>query len=99
MSEETRKAVNDTLEEREGIYGDFTSHAAITQTLKSVMQTSSGWGRLSADKRQSLEVISDKIGRILNGDPEYRDNWHDIAGYAILAEERCRCKQTAELPL
>lgn len=34
--------------------------------------------------------IADKIARILNGDPEYRDNWHDIAGYAKLAEDRCQ---------
>jgi len=31
-------------------------------------------------------MILHKIARILNGDPEYSDNWHDIAGYATLIE-------------
>ena len=31
-------------------------------------------------------MIANKIGRILNGDPNYPDSWHDIAGYATLIE-------------
>jgi hypothetical protein len=54
------------------------------------MRGCSGWGRLTPDKRQALTVIADKIARILNGDPEYKDNWHDIGGYAKLAEDRCK---------
>ncbi len=47
-----------------------------------------GFGcRLPTSKR--FEVIADKIARILNGDPNYKDNWHDIQGYAKLAEDRC----------
>lgn len=33
-----------------------------------------------------LEMIAHKIARILNGDPNYADNWHDIAGYATLID-------------
>jgi len=29
-----------------------------------------------------------KIGRILNGDPNWSDSWHDIAGYAQLVANR-----------
>jgi hypothetical protein len=32
-------------------------------------------------------MIQHKIARILNGDPTYTDNWHDIAGYATLVEQ------------
>ena len=28
--------------------------------------------------------------KILNGDPNYVDNWHDIIGYAKLIEDRLR---------
>ena len=35
-----------------------------------------------------LGTIADKIGRILSGDPNYADNWHDIQGYAKLVEDR-----------
>lgn len=82
-------AVEKTLAERGARYGDFTDHAIIAQNLQTIMRESDGWTRLTPDKRQALTVIADKIARILNGDPNYRDNWHDIQGYAKLAEERC----------
>lgn len=81
-----------TLAERGSRYGDFSTHAVIAQSLKDVMRGCESFALLSADKRQALEVIADKIARILNGDPEYRDNWHDIAGYAKLTEDRCLTK-------
>ena len=47
-----------------------------------------GWQRLSPDKKEALEMIRHKIVRILNGDPEFHDSWHDIVGYAKLAADR-----------
>ena len=88
--------VDTTLGERGGRYGDFTGHAEIAQALQTTMRGGAGvttqWARLSSDKKQALTVIADKIARILNpgADPEYRDNWHDLQGYAKLAEDRCR---------
>lgn len=83
------EAVNDTLQERGSRYGDFTDHARIAQQLQDVMRSHQfGWAGLDPVKRQALSVIADKIARILNGDPEYGDNWHDIQGYARLVEER-----------
>lgn len=78
-----------TLAERGARYGDFTEHAGIAQLLQDVLRETAGWSRLSPDKRQALTVIADKLARIVTGDPEYRDNWHDIQGYARLAEDRC----------
>jgi len=43
---------------------------------------------LDDTKKQALTVIADKIARILNGDHDYSENWHDIQGYARLVEER-----------
>jgi len=77
-----------TLQVRGTRYGDFTSNAQLTQDIKSVMWASDGWVKLNAVQAQALEVIADKIARILNGDPNYADNWHDIQGYAKLVEER-----------
>ncbi len=51
------------------------------------MRTREGWIRLSFSQREALEMIAHKIGRILNGDPDYADSWHDIAGYAKLVED------------
>jgi hypothetical protein len=33
-------------------------------------------------------MIMHKVARILNGDPNYADNWIDIAGYATLVADR-----------
>ena len=37
-------------------------------------------------------MIFHKIGRIINGDPDYADSWHDIAGYAQLVANRLNGK-------
>lgn len=79
--------IEDTLAERGSRYGDFKSHAAITQNLKRVMQSTPNWAQLSDDKKEALDMIAHKIGRILNGDPEYADSWHDIIGYTKLIED------------
>lgn len=81
--------IEDTLAERGRRYGDFAEHAELAQALSNILRRAHGWGRLTPVKRQALTVIMDKIARILSGDPEYRDNWHDIQGYAKLAEDRC----------
>lgn len=78
--------INATLAERGARYGDFATHAAIAMDLKRAMENSPGWPTTSDPHRQALHVIADKIARILNGDPNYADNWHDIAGYATLVE-------------
>jgi hypothetical protein len=33
-------------------------------------------------------MICHKIGRIVNGDPDYFDSWIDVAGYAQLVADR-----------
>jgi hypothetical protein len=35
-----------------------------------------------------MDMIMHKIGRIVNGDPDYADSWVDIAGYAKLVADR-----------
>ena len=80
--------VQTTLHERGARYGDFTDHARIAQKLQDSMRFHTNWGGLSDVQKQALTVIADKIARILAGDPDYPDNWHDIQGYARLVEER-----------
>lgn len=101
-------SIDNTLAERGARYGDFTDHALIAQELQTVMHTAQardasgafmpGWVRLSAVQKQALTVIADKIARILSGDPNYTDNWHDIQGYAKLAEDRCYADDGPQLP-
>ena len=76
------------LDERGKRYGKFAGHADVTQRIKAVMRNCAGeekwWKVISDSQREALEMIAHKIGRILNGDPNYRDSWDDIAGYATL---------------
>ncbi len=72
------------IAERGTRYGDFKDGAAIMQQLKDVMKAAPKWEALKPSQKEALEMIQHKIGRILNGDPDYDDNWKDIAGYATL---------------
>ena len=80
--------VNSTLNERVSRYGDFAENARVSQCLQYLCRSELGWERLNLTQREGLLAILQKIARILNGDPNYADNWHDIQGYARLVEER-----------
>lgn len=90
--------IDNTLNERNARYGAFDANAEITQHLKHVMRQHSGWGDLSLGQAEALEMIAHKIGRILNGDPNYIDSWHDIGGYAGLVERSLQRDQDAAEP-
>ena len=80
--------IENTLAERESRYGAFPSHARITQNIKDSMRDSRNWDKLAQDQKEALEMVAHKIGRILNGDPNYHDSWHDIIGYTKLVADR-----------
>lgn len=85
---EAAPSIDATLAERGSRYGEYAEHARITQAMKSAMADSPNWSGLAADQRETLEMIAHKIGRILNGDPDYHDSWHDIIGYTKLVADR-----------
>lgn len=90
--------IDQTLAERGSRYGEFDEHARITQNMKSVMADSLRWAELPDDMRECLEMVAHKVGRILNGDPQYIDSWTDIIGYTRLVEKRLIAEQsTAKL--
>ena len=79
--------IADTLAQRGNRYGSFPGHAKITQSIKRAMQDSPNWNGLTDQQREALEMVAHKIGRILNGDPNYHDSWHDIVGYTKLVAD------------
>ena len=82
--------ISETLEERGQRYGTFVGHAEVTQDLKRCMahHLAKRGKTLTDDQWEALEMIAHKIGRIINGDPDYADSWVDIAGYAKLVGDR-----------
>ena len=87
---EQKMTITQVLTERGNRYGKFTGHAEVTQMLKAVISTalSKRNKTLAPDQQEALDMICHKIGRIVNGDPDYADSWVDIAGYAQLVADR-----------
>lgn len=83
-------AVIDTLGARHVRYGTFMENSGTSQTLKALMRETPRWADLATDQKEALDQIASKIGRMLTGDHNYIDSWHDIAGYATLIEKRLR---------
>lgn len=80
--------IDQILKDRGSRYGEFCEHAFITQGIKAAMATGRNWDGIDDDMRECLEMVAHKIGRILNGDPDYIDSWTDIIGYTRLVEKR-----------
>ncbi len=84
--------VIDTLAERGSRYGEFKDQAVYAQGFAEIAAKSPNWPTMAPDQREGLSIIFNKIGRILNGDPDYSDSWHDIAGYATLVDKRLKAE-------
>ena len=90
----TLSEIDAILDARANQYGPFLSHAMITQMLKNTTNTylTQHNKLLMPDQQEALDMIFHKIGRIVNGDPDYADSWVDIAGYAMLVADRLKGK-------
>lgn len=84
----TLSEIDSVLAERGSRYGSFDEHARISQNLKAAMADSPNYATMAPDIREAFDMIVHKIARALNGDPEYTDNFVDIAGYAQLPLRR-----------
>lgn len=83
-------SVEKILEERGSRYGSFVGNAEVSQALIRVLafELHKRNKHMDADQYEALQMICHKIARIVNGDPDYADNWVDIAGYATLVANR-----------
>lgn len=80
---------NELLAERAKTHGDYSVHAEITQRLKDYLHARDKWQKLDPPQREAIDMILHKIGRIFAGNPNFKDHWDDIAGYAKLVADRC----------
>lgn len=91
-SEAGAPALEAILSERGSRYGRFQDNSRISQSLKNywrdelVKRIERGQEPLAAHHLEALDMIATKICRIFAGDPNYPDNWDDIAGYAQLGK-------------
>lgn len=82
--------VAETLQERGSQYGRFEDQALVEHRIKVALMSGPNWWLLAPDQRAALEMIAVKASRILTGNKDYADNWHDIAGYASLVDNRLK---------
>lgn len=74
--------VKETLKERGAAYGpNWNKYAEIRRALET---NDMKW---TNRQRYCLDMIAMKLSRLVAGDQNKADTWHDIAGYATLAEE------------
>ena len=77
--------VHQTLNQRQSQYGSFEDVAMITEQMVDVMRKGY-YENLAYNQKMALYMICSKMARIVNGDPNHKDSWHDIAGYATLID-------------
>lgn len=76
--------ISETLSTRESQYGQYKTVSQISQDIKKIMRQSPNYYTMPDYARESLDMIANKMARILNGNYYLNDSWHDIGGYAAL---------------
>ena len=89
--------IDETLQQRGSTYGSFEDNADTTQALKRIIQTHPNYNQLRSFQKEAIDMTFHKIARIINGDPNYIDSWHDIIGYVSLVEKILIEEQTEKL--
>ena len=77
-------SINKTLEQRGERYGKFKDVAATTYALQEILRNAKNHKHMTDDQVIALDMICNKMARIVNGDPNYIDNWRDVSGYSLL---------------
>lgn len=81
-------SIQNTLQQRGARYGEFKDVAQLSNDLMRLLQATPNYNQSLSDSQHfALVMMTNKMARIVNGDPNYIDNWHDIAGYATLVEQ------------
>lgn len=76
------------LKTRDTTHGDYSETARAAQLIKNVLKGFPNWSELSYEKREAIDLIATKLGRIIAGNFNHADHWNDIAGYAKLVSDK-----------
>ena len=80
------KTVDSTLSERQASYGCFEDVAFVTENIINVLKKCN-YDSMPETHRMAMYMIASKMARLVNGDCNHLDSWHDIQGYAKLVEK------------
>ena len=89
VARQESKNIDATLAERQSQYGSFEDVAFVTENIMATLAKarSNGLQDLPHTHRMALYMIASKMARIVNGDFNHLDSWHDIGGYSKLIED------------
>ena len=77
-----------TLRTRGSDYGEsFAEQCFYAQSIKHLMHSSPQWKEMQNDQKEAMDMIATKLSRLLYGNCNHLDSWHDIIGYARLIEK------------
>ena len=84
-----QQTIEATLAERQAQYGCFEDVAFVTENIMATLSKVrvNGLNDLPHTHRMALYMIASKMARIVNGDFNHKDGWHDIGGYSKLIED------------
>lgn len=88
------ETVQDVIAERASRYGEYKDQARLALKLQATLRDFKSrnhvqaWNYLPDYQQHALAMIMEKVARLMSGDPDYDDNWRDIAGYATLVLDR-----------
>lgn len=74
-----------TLLERQSQYGCFEDVAFVTQGIIALLRKCN-YDNMPQPHQMALYMIASKMARLVNGDHNHIDGWHDIGGYSKLIE-------------
>lgn len=100
---EVGKSIQSLIADRRKTHGDFRIQADISQALKRLVRgehppvrnqetfehLAERWENLTPSQQEGLDMILHKVARALAGDPNFKDHWDDIGGYAARVAEEC----------
>lgn len=77
--------VKKTLNERQSSYGCFEDVALVTENIIDALKQVN-YSKMPKTHKMAMYMIASKMARLVNGDCNHLDSWHDIGGYAKLIE-------------
>lgn len=83
----------DLLATRGSTHGDYNETARLAQEFKRVLRSARTWEGQKDATRESLDLITLKIARVLSGNADFAEHWDDIIGYAALIARTLKDKK------
>lgn len=79
-------SVEGTLAERQKSYGCFEDVATVTEEIIKALKIGN-YDNMPKPHKMAMYMIASKMARLVNGDFNHLDSWHDIGGYSKLIEK------------